>query len=136
MTVDVLRYEPDYRYTDEAIEDAAPFVPGSNIDAYRSALDRYMRIERARRNPMLTRKGGDGKPLYRLTESGNLTRCHTVAKSAVAEVLTRDAVCVWCGSSERLEVDHIIRYADGGSNHPSNLRLLCHDCHTSRGGAP
>jgi 5-methylcytosine-specific restriction endonuclease McrA len=27
------------------------------------------------------------------------------------------------------EIDHIIRVADGGSNHISNLRALCPECH-------
>ena len=27
------------------------------------------------------------------------------------------------------EVDHIVRLQDGGTDHPSNLQSLCHDCH-------
>ena len=46
-------------------------------------------------------------------------------------VLKRDVNCVMCGSSERLECDHIKSFRD----HPdlrydiSNGRVLCHSCH-------
>lgn len=47
------------------------------------------------------------------------------------KVLRRDGCCVFCGSEERLEVDHIKPY----SLHPElrldieNARVLCHSCH-------
>ena len=46
-------------------------------------------------------------------------------------VLARDGKCVWCGSTEKLEADHIQRW----STHPelryelSNGRTLCMKCH-------
>jgi len=36
--------------------------------------------------------------------------------------------CTNCGSSYALEVDHKIPRALGGTNHPSNLRILCRAC--------
>lgn len=30
------------------------------------------------------------------------------------------------------EIDHIIEVADGGTDAPSNLRTLCHDCHAAK----
>ena len=37
--------------------------------------------------------------------------------------------CTNCGSTERLEVDHVIPRSDGGSNQLGNLATLCHRCH-------
>ena len=39
-----------------------------------------------------------------------------------------------CGSTDRLEVHHIVRVSRGGRNNLSNLTLLCHDCHKKQPG--
>jgi 5-methylcytosine-specific restriction endonuclease McrA len=45
----------------------------------------------------------------------------------------REPQCVRCGSTERLQVDHIIEVADNGSLYdPSNLQTLCADCHDAK----
>ena len=41
--------------------------------------------------------------------------------------------CVCCGSRERLEFDHIIPVADGGSSTERNIQLLCETCNRSKG---
>jgi hypothetical protein len=41
--------------------------------------------------------------------------------------------CVKCGSQERLEFDHIIPVASGGSNTERNIQLLCEVCNRSKG---
>lgn len=51
-----------------------------------------------------------------------------VAPKVKKEVRLRDGVCVNCGSTHALEVDHIIPRAMGGSDEPENLRLLCRTC--------
>lgn len=40
-------------------------------------------------------------------------------------------VCRNCGKPAH-QVDHIVEYADGGSRDPSNLQLLCDDCHAKK----
>ena len=49
-----------------------------------------------------------------------------------AAVRRRDVLCVKCGASARLEVDHIVPVAQGGRAELENLRLLCGDCHSDR----
>jgi hypothetical protein len=41
--------------------------------------------------------------------------------------------CTRCGSSERLEFDHIIPLAEGGSSTERNIQLLCETCNRSKG---
>lgn len=40
--------------------------------------------------------------------------------------------CVRCGSTEKLEKDHIIPKSKGGKDEPSNRRWLCEGCHDYR----
>lgn len=48
-------------------------------------------------------------------------------------VLERDGHrCVWCGSPDDLECDHIRPVARGGLPELNNLRTLCRTCHRSR----
>jgi hypothetical protein len=51
-------------------------------------------------------------------------------------VLMRDGYrCCWCqtaGRSVLFEVDHIVPWSAGGSDHPVNLRTLCKDCNQTR----
>jgi 5-methylcytosine-specific restriction endonuclease McrA len=43
--------------------------------------------------------------------------------------------CVQCGCSERLEYDHIIALANGGSNTERNIQLLCESCNRAKGAS-
>lgn len=36
--------------------------------------------------------------------------------------------CIWCGATEKLNLDHIIPIMDGGSNKITNAQTLCHPC--------
>jgi 5-methylcytosine-specific restriction endonuclease McrA len=45
------------------------------------------------------------------------------------DVMVRDKKeCVYCGSKENIEFDHVIPVAKGGSNSVSNIQLLCRSC--------
>ena len=41
--------------------------------------------------------------------------------------------CVRCGSNERLEFDHVIPIAKGGSTTERNIQLLCEPCNRAKG---
>ncbi|AWY20093.1 HNH endonuclease [Moraxella bovis] len=50
------------------------------------------------------------------------------------EILARDSyTCQCCGRvGGRLELDHIVNVAQGGTNDKSNLQILCHSCHKTK----
>lgn len=49
---------------------------------------------------------------------------------------TIEPACRGCGTSERLQVDHITEIADGGAPYDhSNLQTLCEDCHKEKTAA-
>jgi len=56
-----------------------------------------------------------------------------ISKSVKISVWRRDCgKCVECGSQERLEYDHIIPVAKGGSNTERNVQLLCEKCNRQK----
>lgn len=49
------------------------------------------------------------------------------------DAVVRDAVCFGCGDTTKLEADHILPRAIGGSNEESNLQPLCRVCNGRKG---
>jgi hypothetical protein len=50
------------------------------------------------------------------------------------EIGERDGMrCACCGSTDRLEVDHVVPVSKGGTSDSRNLQLLCHDCNQAKG---
>lgn len=47
-----------------------------------------------------------------------------------ATILARDPTCTICGRAASAHVDHIVARAKGGSDDESNLRGVCHSCHS------
>lgn len=42
-------------------------------------------------------------------------------------------MCQHCGTTERIEMDHIIPLSKGGTNHIDNLQPLCRSCNSKKG---
>jgi hypothetical protein len=69
----------------------------------------------------------------------NLSRLPAARREAISDavrmfVWQRDeGRCVKCGSREKLEFDHIIPVADGGSSTDRNVQLLCETCNRAKG---
>lgn len=62
-------------------------------------------------NPLFTGKGRFGKPLRKRIKKDR---------------------CVWCGSQERLELDHIKAICNGGTNTEENCQVLCKKCNLKK----
>lgn len=41
--------------------------------------------------------------------------------------------CVYCGATERIEIDHVIPLCRGGAHEPENLAPACKSCNCSKG---
>jgi hypothetical protein len=104
-------------------------------DEWRFKRAKDLRLYQASRSSMLKHRDENGKPIYTLTDGGRFKRARTVSKGLRARVIARDGgQCVACGSSGPFEVDHIIRYVDGGTEAMENLQTLCEPCHRRKGG--
>jgi hypothetical protein len=59
-----------------------------------------------------------------------------IPKKVVDAVYSRDGgVCVYCGSVEKLQLDHIIPHSKGGADTLENLQLLCQKCNLEKSNA-
>jgi HNH endonuclease len=79
---------------------------------------------------------GLGGRLQRITAGRPEGRRPVIPREVRTQVWRRDGGrCVECGGRERLEFDHIIPLAMGGSNTERNLQLLCEACNRSKGSS-
>lgn len=52
--------------------------------------------------------------------------------SVIAIARASASECAHCGSTERLEIDHIVPRSRGGDTRPNNLQVLCHACNMAK----
>ena len=82
---------------------------------------------------------------HRVIPLGKINRSSTQAVLLLDHLIRRNGcTCKHCGDAgipgygagniEKpvLEIDHIVPWRDGGSNHPDNLQLLCPACNTRK----
>ena len=71
---------------------------------------------------------GEGEiELYRMANKAE------ISKNLAMRIFERDDFkCKRCNSTEDLTIDHIFPRSFGGSNAPSNLRVLCRSCNSAR----
>lgn len=103
-------------------------------DMLKYELRRRRKIEYAptRHAKMLARTDSEGRPLYRLTEGGNVVRTRPIKEHMKRRILARDGhACVECGTTRNLEVAHIEPYRVNGNNSDENMRTLCASCHAA-----
>lgn len=56
-----------------------------------------------------------------------------IPRMVVEAIYSRDSgKCVFCGSTEKIHIDHIIPFSKGGSNEVENLQLLCQKCNLEK----
>ena len=53
----------------------------------------------------------------------------TIQRKVLIEMVKK---CQSCGNTKNLEVHRIIRGIDGGKYIPSNIQILCSECHKMR----
>lgn len=67
-------------------------------------------------------------------EQADIARRERIPDSVRLFVWQRDqGKCVKCGGAEKLEFDHTIPIAKGGSNTERNIQLLCEQCNRAKG---
>ena len=63
------------------------------------------------------------------------TKRRQIPKKNRELIINRDGrKCFYCGSTERLTVDHIVPLKHGGSNLASNMITSCHSCNSTKNG--
>lgn len=111
-----------------------PYDGSMPIDEWKAKRAGEIKLLAAQESSLLKARDAAGVSLYRVNSGGNIVRTKPLSKTTRRKVIERDKACVLCGSGAPFEVDHIIRYIDGGSNLPDNLQTLCEPCHQRKGG--
>lgn len=69
----------------------------------------------------------------RRRERGAAKAARTAAYRTLKAAIQRgECHCAACGSTDRLQVDHILPRAKGGDESPENLQVLCLPCNSSK----
>lgn len=124
-----------------------PLIEGSDFWSYRgtvahvsggeelSSEERKLKIKHA----VLRHDKAFARMRREIQAFENIERADGARRERISEavrlfVWQRDqGKCVQCGRSEKLEFDHVIPIAKGGSDTERNIQLLCEQCNRSKG---
>ncbi len=106
--------------------------------------DIYKRYERARKYPPCPYCKTSGTGVHCVTDADDGTLMadikepirlrYPIPKKHRKIILEKyNHACALCGSTDGLQIDHIVAVVDGGTNDLDNLRVLCKACNTSKG---
>jgi len=101
--------------------------------AARREADRRRRREnpdRIRDNYRRWRESHYEQEIVRLATRRALTTNDADLKALVANLLKQP--CVYCGTTERITIDHVIPLTRGGKHEPENLAPACLSCNSSK----
>jgi len=74
------------------------------------------------------------RQLSRRLKKNSIANVEPLTKKLKNEVYERDGnKCCKCSSTNNLSIDHIVPRVIGGTNHISNLQLLCKTCNLNKG---
>jgi 5-methylcytosine-specific restriction endonuclease McrA len=60
-----------------------------------------------------------------------------IRKAKRLRIYERDGhLCLYCGATDHLSLDHFQPVARGGTNHANNLFTACRSCNSARGHRP
>lgn len=103
-------------------------VPHKDPIAYKEYQRRYRRSHREKRaseRPDYDRSRHANQRAARYGVSGRIT-VHDVRR------VMASGKCHYCGSTERLGIDHVVPLHRDGANHLKNLVCCCHSCNASK----
>jgi len=124
------RQTPEYKEAERKRRQTPEF---KEAERKRMQTPEYKEVERKRRQTP------DGKATKR---RGNHKRralkanCTTESIDETKIWDECDNQCIYCGSTERLELDHVIALSNGGPNCESNLVIACKPCNSSKNAKP
>lgn len=104
-----------------------------DVEARRSYFRNYEQTNRERINEQHAAWARRNRPkrnrLQQMRRAGGM-----ISAEQWAEVLRiNGGACLGCGTTDRVEVDHIIPIARGGKTEVGNLQPLCRACNASKG---
>lgn len=108
-----------------------PWSKKPDVEARRAYFRAYVAKDREKHNAKAAERARNNRPYRNYLQqmrraAGELTYAQWLE-------LTAGGVCAHCGSTERIQVDHIIPIIRGGKTESGNLQLLCAPCNQSKG---